>query len=385
MTRALVVSEILPWGQFGGGMRIRLATEALAEIGPVDLLAIPHQGTPGTGMAPTGFDRVHMTPNCANVSQTRAQILADAPDWLVGTAYDLVWYNREVSWLTARELVQGPAVIDVDDLSEVLLKRWMDLGLDAEGLPLSPVSRAKMATAITQSDAIHKEAAAEADLLVFSSEVDQRRFGFQNSTVVVNAYDVNACDGVASARFAPDARGGDIPTILFQGLLEWSPNEDAAIWLVKAIAPLVREQLPALRVILAGKPSPRVQALGAWQGTELAGAVPNMAPYLRAADAVVVPLRVGAGTRIKILEAFSYRVPVVATRIGAEGLDVVDGVHLELADEVVELASRCVRVLQDKPAARRLTDAAFDLCDRRYRRHHAVQQVHEAVRTVLGA
>jgi glycosyltransferase involved in cell wall biosynthesis len=72
-----------------------------------------------------------------------------------------------------------------------------------------------------------------------------------------------------------------------------------------------------------------------------------MAPYLRSAKLVVVPLRVGSGTRIKLLEAFASRVPVVSTTIGAEGLSAVSGVHLEVADTAKEIADRCVRLIKE--------------------------------------
>ena len=105
-----------------------------------------------------------------------------------------------------------------------------------------------------------------------------------------------------------------------------------------------------------------------------------MHPYLACADLLVAPLRVAGGTRIKILEAFAHRVPVVTTPVGAEGLDIAHGVHLLLAEEADELAAACVRLLQDKAGARQLAEHAYSLYEKKYRPEHAFQAVKDAVR-----
>ncbi len=94
----------------------------------------------------------------------------------------------------------------------------------------------------------------------------------------------------------------------------------------------------------------------------MAGRVSEIEPELARADIAVVPLRIGSGTRLKILESFAHRIPVVSTKIGADGLDVEDGVHLLLADRPEEFAHACRRLVEDRALARRLVDAA----ERRY-------------------
>src|SRR5205814_10238117 len=94
--------------------------------------------------------------------------------------------------------------------------------------------------------------------------------------------------------------------------------------------------------------------------------VPDAAPCYRAADAIVVPVRAGGGTRIKVLEAFSYRRPVVSTSIGIEGIDAHDAEHVLLADTADVFAEQCVRLMRDAALAERLTEDALSLVKRAY-------------------
>jgi glycosyltransferase involved in cell wall biosynthesis len=96
-------------------------------------------------------------------------------------------------------------------------------------------------------------------------------------------------------------------------------------------------------------------------GVTVVGDVPSAADELAAARAVVVPIRSGGGTRIKILEAFAHRRPVVSTTIGAEGLEVVDGTHLLIADDVTGFADACVRLLHDDALCQQLVEAGSQL------------------------
>src|SRR5262249_17525837 len=98
----------------------------------------------------------------------------------------------------------------------------------------------------------------------------------------------------------------------------------------------------------------------------LHGFVEDLAPFYASADAAVVPLRAGGGTRIKILEAFAHGVPFVSTRIGAEGLGVVAGVHLHLADEVESFARACLDVKENPELRAALSTRPAALLQARY-------------------
>jgi glycosyltransferase involved in cell wall biosynthesis len=109
-----------------------------------------------------------------------------------------------------------------------------------------------------------------------------------------------------------------------------------------------------------------------------------MEPELARADLAVVPVRYGGGTRLKILESFAHRVPVVSTTVGAEGLDVEDGVHLLLADEPDDFALACERLLTDAALRSRVVDAAHERYLQRYESSVARQRIRRVAADVAG-
>ena len=125
--------------------------------------------------------------------------------------------------------------------------------------------------------------------------------------------------------------------ILFVGLMAYHANIDAAVWFARQIWPGLRERLPGRTLTLAGaNPAQAVLALRAEPGVEVTGTVPDLRPYYAEAFAAIAPLRTGAGTRLKILEAMAAGVPVVSTKLGAEGLDVTSGREILMADDPAE-------------------------------------------------
>jgi glycosyltransferase involved in cell wall biosynthesis len=160
---------------------------------------------------------------------------------------------------------------------------------------------------------------------------------------------------------------GSPPTLLFAGLLRYPPNIEAARWLAGEVAPRVRDRVPDLTVRLVGEHGPELDGLDDPPRVSLVGRVSDMDAELARADLVVVPVRYGSGTRVKILEAFAHRIPVVSTSVGAEGIGGTDGVHLLLGDDVPTLADAVARLLTEPDLRRTVTDAAFDLFDARFR------------------
>ena len=136
--------------------------------------------------------------------------------------------------------------------------------------------------------------------------------------------------------------------VVFVGSLDWRPNADAAAVLAKEIWPRCRALLPGGRLLIVGRNPPlHVRALAS-NDVVIEGDVPSVRPYLDRAFATAIPLRAGSGTRIKILEAWAAGVPVVASRIAAEGLPHSDGVDLLLAEEPAEFAHALVRLWRDR-------------------------------------
>jgi sugar transferase (PEP-CTERM/EpsH1 system associated) len=195
------------------------------------------------------------------------------------------------------------------------------------------------------------------DHVIAVSELDRDTFRDEYGVTAVSAIPT----GVDVDFFRPSPTAVTAPTdIVFIGSMDWMPNSDAVTWFATDILPLVRRQVPDASLTIVGRdPTPAVQALAARvPGVTVTGTVPDVRPYMDRGALVVVPLRVGGGTRLKIFEAMAMGKAIVSTRIGAEGLPVRDGDELLLADDPPSFAAAVVRLLQDRALARRLGEAA---------------------------
>jgi glycosyltransferase involved in cell wall biosynthesis len=175
------------------------------------------------------------------------------------------------------------------------------------------------------------------------------------------------------------SRSGDGPfTLLFVGSLGYLPNHDAAVLLASEVLPSLRRHTSrSLRLILAGRdPGAELRALARPPEIEVTGPVEDLAPLYAASDVVLAPLRAGGGTRIKILEAFAHRRPVIATPLGAEGIAACDGEHLLLAEGAGELVTACLRLMQDPAFGAGLAARAYALVSQEHR--------HEVVTARIG-
>lgn len=175
----------------------------------------------------------------------------------------------------------------------------------------------------------------------------------------------------------PPAAAEDSATILFQGGMDWLPNRDAVAFFASAILPRVQERLPGAKFLVAGRnPSPEfVASFAHIRGMSFTGTVSDMQPVIARATISVAPLRIGSGTRLKILEAAALGKAVVATEVGAEGLDFVEGEEIVIADEPIQFAERVVELLGD-PARRRAIGAA---ARRRAEQHYSLAALQQAV------
>jgi sugar transferase (PEP-CTERM/EpsH1 system associated) len=149
-------------------------------------------------------------------------------------------------------------------------------------------------------------------------------------------------------------------SMVFTGSMDWMPNEDGIAWFAEAILPRIRAAIPTATLTIVGRnPTPKVRALHAPEaGVSVTGSVPDVRPYLASHQLFIVPLRVGGGTRLKIYEGMTMGLPTVSTTIGAEGLPVVDGEHLVLADDPEAFAQACIALLNDQARCEAMGNAA---------------------------
>jgi len=159
----------------------------------------------------------------------------------------------------------------------------------------------------------------------------------------------------------------DAPGLVFTGSMDWRPNQDSVEYFVREILPLVRRTHPDIKTVLVGRnPPARILELGNHEGVTVTGTVDDVRPYIKRASLFIVPLRIGGGSRLKILEAMAMKKPVVSTSVGAEGLDVTDGRELLLADRPEDFAKQIDVLLSDAATAHQLGEAGRSLVERRY-------------------
>lgn len=169
----------------------------------------------------------------------------------------------------------------------------------------------------------------------------RQELGVPHTAVVEN--------GIDKAYFSAATPARQPQTILFLGSLDWRPNLDAVNLLLDQIFPKIRQSEPAAQLCIVGRnpPPSLVNRTRAMPNVQLLADVPDVRPYLAQAGVMAVPLRIGGGSRLKILEALACGLPVVSTTVGAEGLCLVPGRHLFIADTVQEMADAMLHCLRN--------------------------------------
>jgi len=181
----------------------------------------------------------------------------------------------------------------------------------------------------------------------------------------------------------PDESDGR--TLLYVGTRSYWPNVDGLLYFLRQIFPLIRLEVPHARLLIVGKdPPPDIAALHDGKTVCVEGNVPSVEKYYRQATVSIVPLRVGGGTRLKILEAFAVGRPVISTGVGSEGLDVVNGEHLLVGDDPVSFARSCITLLNDPSLRSSLVARGRDLVEQRYTWESVEGRVERMAHDLLG-
>jgi glycosyltransferase involved in cell wall biosynthesis len=184
-------------------------------------------------------------------------------------------------------------------------------------------------------------------------------------TLVPNARFEMIPNGVDVEAFVPS--GGAVENgIVFVGGMSWFPNADALEFFDEDILPLVRARDERVKVTWVGRAKPDVIASYAKRGIQLTGHVDDIRPYVAAAACYVVPLRIGGGTRLKILDAWAMGKAVVSTSVGCEGLDAVDGQNILIRDDPAAFAAAVTTVLRDSGLRAALERNARITAEQRY-------------------
>ena len=209
------------------------------------------------------------------------------------------------------------------------------------------------------------------DRITLTSERDEellRRDAPDKPTAVIpNAVDTDF--------FRPGEGPVEPGTILFFGAINYYPNTEGLLFFLDEVFPLVKREQPGAKLVIVGQMSPPAITSRASDDVIVTGLVDDVRAYLERAAVVIAPLRIGGGTRLKIVEAMSMGKPVVATSIGAEGLDVQPDENILLADTPGDFARQVARVLRDAALGVRLGDAARQIALSRYSWRDAVDRL----------
>jgi glycosyltransferase involved in cell wall biosynthesis len=282
---------------------------------------------------------------------TRLRALADRA--LEEFSPDVVLVEHDWSAAWHRDLPEGlPSALTLQNLSWAYYEKRASAASGPAAAALGLESRR-----FANFDRRHLD---EYDLLLAMSEPDRVAAASVTTTrceVVPNGVDTSAAPG-------PEPDGP--PLALFTGTLAYPPNAEALEWLLRDIWPRVRAAQPDARLAVVGPDPPESARRLADESVELTGWVAEMRPWFERASVVLVPMRSGGGTRLKVLDGLASGRAMVSTTMGAEGIDARDGEHLLLADGTDAFTDAVLRLLGDPALRHRLAAGGRELAETVY-------------------
>jgi O-antigen biosynthesis protein len=265
-----------------------------------------------------------------------------------------------------RHAPQAPILFHAMDLHYLRLERQAELDGTEESRVAAAKMKAKELDLVARVDCTITHSTFERDLL--AREVPDAR-------VVVWPFMFEF--------FGTDIGFEDRRDIVFLGGYRHRPNIDAAQFFAREVLPLVRARAPDVRFIIAGaNPGPELQVLES-EHVVVTGMIDDLREVFDRSKVFVCPLRFGAGTKGKISTAMSYGLPVVATSCGAEGMELVEGEEVLIADEPEALAAACLRIYRDAPLWQRLSAAGQKLVREKHSLEMGRRMLAEAIEAGL--
>lgn len=277
-------------------------------------------------------------------------------------------------------------IFDNHNIEAALFLEKKPLGIDFK-------SQLKAQLQVTRLKHIEGELIHKANQAWVCSEEDaailQQYYGKGSHThVIPNAVNIAYYQNVRSQECSlPPELESNGQNILFLGQLSYIPNIAAVDLLIEQIYPQLKAIYPNCRLILAGRnPTKKMQAAGQeYPGIIVTGRIPDVRPYLAAASVLVVPLLQGGGTRLKILEAFAAGCPVISTAKGAEGLQVRDGEHLLIRNNVADIVAAICQLWSDPLLSTKLSNSAYQLVKTEYSWEAVEVRIKSSIRDLVGA
>lgn len=390
-----MLSAFVPAPLFGSGTRVYELVRALARRHQVTVVTYPFDSDDGyaEGLRHQGvtvhvidrtkpsslrrrFDQLLSvaSPMPFHVRELRSPAMQQALDGLVtGGSFDVV--QIEGSQLCSLRVPSGPVlVLDEHNVEYEVLRRMSEGERTALRRFFSALEYRKFRRTEVRS---WRRVGGVAVTSERELQEVTRQAPAAVTAVVPNAVDPD--------HFRPDHTVEAPGSMLFMGTLDYRPNVDAVEYLVEEILPEVKGIRPDATLTIVGQGEPRILQRFRHPGVTVTGRVPDVRPYLARAAAAVVPVRIGGGTRLKVVEALSMEKAVVSTSLGCEGLAVTPGTHLLVADTGAGFAAAVGRVLTDAGEARRLGSAGRALVLERYSWARSAARLEELYDALLPA
>lgn len=210
-----------------------------------------------------------------------------------------------------------------------------------------------------------REVCHAADRVIAVSEADAEALG----RLTPGKMPIIVPNGIYTAEYSQSAQRLELGSaaLLFTGTMNYRPNVDAMLWFVENVLDRVRQAVPEARLFIVGnKPHNRLDGIRRRKDVEITGYVQDVTPFLHGAAVYVAPLRMGSGTRLKLLQAMAARCAIVSTPVGALGLSITNGREMLLAEDPITFAQAVIGLLRDPAERAMLGKAAQELAQTRY-------------------
>jgi glycosyltransferase involved in cell wall biosynthesis len=361
----LYVSPVVP-GMTGNGLAMRagMVLEALSGLYRISLLVVPCYPTIDQEIPDQLLkfcDRTAIVPH-DNDMQRR---VADAGRAFHDLTFDTVHAFRLATLPFARPYFDRAGGrthfhLDLDDIESKTHRRIANLHENAGN-----VAEAESEKAWSRRSLLLETAAFQIFHRIYvCSEADKQELlqrGRAEVQVLKNAVRLPAKVGPRSFR------SGEVFRLLFVGTLGYYPNQDAMQYFCEKILPILRGRSEkSFRVDIVGAYPPESLRRLTSREVCVIGTVRDVPPWYEECHAVIVPIRAGGGSRIKILEAFSYQRPVITTSVGIEGIEAESNRHALIEDTAEGFAEACIRLMSDSECAKYLVENSADLLTRSY-------------------
>lgn len=286
-------------------------------------------------------------------------------------SFDLVQIEFSMLWQYARYFPGLPVYLDAHNIE---YRNVQQIGNEAK----NPVKRLLYRLETKRLKALEEQSWRECALCFAVSDNERDDISAHSKQAVT------ASNGVDPDRFVFRNREKSGKKILFLGGMDYSPNLDAARFFLCNIFPLIRRKEPEAQVLLVGRELGKLGSEASLPGVECHESVAEVLPWFYEADLLAVPLRQGAGTRIKVLEAMAAGLPVVTTSKGCEGIAVENGLELLIADTAEEFAAAVLQILTAPDKGRGLAQCARRLVEKQYTWESAAKHTDDQYHRILG-